>query len=173
MSRRLFHELPGHLWRDETRLNKYVRMTQGRCHFICKFPLGTLGVVMSPGKCTSNRHKRAVNRGDILCMMEDNIQLGHSKHVPIFKVCAYVTHGRQSSYNHCPRHKDLAPYGFMLDVDQAREATGGLLQANTAQEKRQKEVNEESKPWREGRSNWRSRTEAPDWDTMNGDHSTG
>ena len=60
----------------------------------------------------------------------------------------------------------------MLNADQAREAATGLLQANTEQERRQKEVNDESKPKREGQSDWRGKTDAPDWDTMSGNHST-
>ena len=75
-------------------------------------------------------------------MMADRIQLGHSKDKMVWKVCACITHERHNKWNNCPIHKDVAPYGMMLDAEQALEAATGLLKANTAQEKRQKEVHE-------------------------------
>ena len=70
---RAYHPLPEELKKDEALVKDHGRMVENKDHWMTGLPLVALGIEMSPGKCTSDRHKSAVNRGNILCMRMDFI----------------------------------------------------------------------------------------------------
>ena len=115
-------------------------MVEGKANLYTKYTLAQLGVEMSPGSVNTSERVKAASAGDIVCLVDDYVQLGHVSDGATFKVCAELTFARYGR-NRCRKHGHQARCGLVLNVAQSLEAHTGIIQANSRQVERQAYVN--------------------------------